>query len=211
MFNDSKKFMALRLPLILSALWLMGTLGLAATADDFFHSGAQQYIFGKMDKAKETTQKGLLQFPEDSKLRRLEELLKQQQQQSKDDQNKKDDQQKNDQKQDQEQSKQDQSKQDQSKQDQEKQQQNQQDSQKDQEKQAQQQKDQQNAEKQGDASKPEDQSEEQKAAQAGRAMAGRMTVPEALKLLNTTKDDENMMPFYLQLRTNRNQRVLKNW
>jgi len=67
----------------------------AQTAEDYFHGGAQYYIWG--DKAKATNQiyTGLQKFPTDPLLNGLAELLKkeeqkQQQQQNKQDQDKKD-------------------------------------------------------------------------------------------------------------------------
>ena len=85
-------------------------------ADEFFHSGAQSYLTNNLAKAREEVDAGLKLYPDDIKLKKLDELLKQQQQQQskndqqKQDQDKKDQQQKQDQ---QKQNEQQQSKQDQ--------------------------------------------------------------------------------------------------
>jgi Ca-activated chloride channel family protein len=52
-----------------------------ATADDFFNSGAQFYISNNIPAALEKTEGGLKFYPDDVKLKKLEELLKQKQQQ----------------------------------------------------------------------------------------------------------------------------------
>src|SRR5450432_1366786 len=51
-----------------------------ATADDFFNGGAQLYISNNIPSALEKTEAGLKIYPDDAKLKKLEELLKQQQQ-----------------------------------------------------------------------------------------------------------------------------------
>jgi len=50
-------------------------------ADDFFNGGAQAYISNNIPAALERTESGLKLYPDDVKLKKLEELLKQQQQQ----------------------------------------------------------------------------------------------------------------------------------
>ncbi len=52
-----------------------------APADDFFNSGAQFYISNNIPAALERVESGLKFYPGDEKLKKLEELLKQQQQQ----------------------------------------------------------------------------------------------------------------------------------
>ena len=52
-----------------------------APADDFFNSGAQCYISNNIAQAKESVAAGLKLYPDDIKLKKLEELLKQQSQQ----------------------------------------------------------------------------------------------------------------------------------
>src|SRR5580658_3780654 len=53
-----------------------------APADDFFNSGAEFYISNNIPSALEKVENGLKIYPNDIKLKKLEELLKQQQQQS---------------------------------------------------------------------------------------------------------------------------------
>ena len=52
-----------------------------APADDFFHSGAQSYITNNIAGARQAVDAGLAAYPDDIKLKKLEELLKQQSQQ----------------------------------------------------------------------------------------------------------------------------------
>ena len=51
-----------------------------APATDFFNSGAQFYISNNISAALEKTEDGLKLYPDDQKLKKLEELLKQQKQ-----------------------------------------------------------------------------------------------------------------------------------
>lgn len=75
--------------LILTAVWFFAVDARAQNADVFFHSGAQIYIAGNVEKAVATLREGLRRFPEDE---RIEELLRkieerqQDQQQSQQDQ-----------------------------------------------------------------------------------------------------------------------------
>src|SRR5262245_856596 len=50
-------------------------------ADDFFHSGARSYLTNNVDEARKEVDMGLKLYPDDSKLKKLDALLKQQQQQ----------------------------------------------------------------------------------------------------------------------------------
>src|ERR1035437_152138 len=68
-----------------------------APADDFFHRGAQFYISNNIPEAKKAVGDGLTFYPDDDKLKKLDELLKQQSQSQSQSQNSKD-QQKQDQK-----------------------------------------------------------------------------------------------------------------
>ncbi len=141
---------------------------------------------------------------------RLEELKKQQQQQQskdgKDDKDKKgdqkkDEQSKNDQKQDGKKSD-EQKQQEQQKQEQQKQQENQ-EAKKDGQKQDEQ--------KQAQQNQPDDKSDKPEDAQAGHTMMVRMTPKEAQQLLDAQKGEEKAMIFQPQLKTNRNERVFKDW
>src|SRR5689334_10016028 len=72
----------------------------AQSADDYFHSGAQCYLTNNIDGARDEVDAGLKYFPDDIKLKKLDELLKQQsqQQQQQKQQNQKNEQSKQDQK-----------------------------------------------------------------------------------------------------------------
>src|ERR1044072_7921052 len=98
--------MKLRLLISISLFALVTQKICAQSADDFFHAGAQAYLTNNTTTAKEQVEKGLKLYPDDIKLKKLDELLKQQQQQ----------QQQQNQKQNQSQQNQSQSKQDQQKQ-----------------------------------------------------------------------------------------------
>ena len=161
--------MKLRLLISISLFALVLQKACAQSADEFFHTGAQAYLTNNTTMAKEQVDKGLKLFPDDFKLKKLDQLLKQQQQ--------------NQQQQQQKQSQQNQS---QSKQDQHKQQQKQ-DEQKKQDQQKQQQQQQQNQKpdqgKQGEKEQPkEDQN------------PGQMTPEEAKRLLDGQKGDEKLLP-----------------
>ncbi len=154
-------------------------------------------------------------FNHDLVKQKLEELKKQQlEQQSKDDQNKD--------KKDDKQDKQDQQKQDQQKQDQQQQKQDQ----KPEEAKQDQQKDQQQQQQQQDQAKKEDQKKEQ--AKQDQAQKGDkdqqppqgegspmkaipMTPQQAMQLLDTQKGEERPMIFIPQIKTNRTDRILKDW
>ena len=207
--------MRLRIPVSLSLLLLGVQMSSAQLAEEFFHRGAQLYLSNRTDIAKTEVESGLRTYPNDPKLMKLAELLKQQQQQNKDDQ-KQQDQQKQDQQ------KQDQQKQEQQKQDQEKKQQEEQkkkdeaqkQKQKEQEKQ-QAQKDKPDEEKKdgqqaSDAKdKPDDPNEKDGPPQKMTAL--RMTPQQAMQLLDTLKAEEKPMPFRPILKTNRQDRVFKDW
>jgi len=72
--------MALRL-LPLFSLLLAATAALAQSADDYFAGGAQAYISNNIPRAREAVDQGLKVYPNDVKLKKLDELLKQQQKQ----------------------------------------------------------------------------------------------------------------------------------
>ncbi len=162
---------------------------------------------------------GDAKFNQDVVKQKLEELKKQQQQQqdqqSKDDQ-KKDDKDKQDQnKKDDQQQKQDQSKPDESKQQQDK----------DQQRKDQQQKEQQQKQQQDQAKKEEQKKQQQQQSQAQKGdkdqqqpqgegtpmRAMPMTEQQAMQLLDTQKSEERPMIFIPQIKTNRRDRILKDW
>ena len=85
----------MKLHLLLSlSLVLALPAAFAETADDVFHGGAVIYLSNNIPKALEVVTNGRSLFPNDIKLKKLEELLKQQnqQQQQKDQQQKQDEQ-----------------------------------------------------------------------------------------------------------------------
>lgn len=208
--------MTLRLLISLSLLLLAWQKACAqlAPAEDFFNGGAQLYISNNVPAALEKVALGRKFYPEDEKLKKLEALLKQQQQQQ-------------NQQQKQDQSKQDQQKQQQSKDDQKKDQQNQQN-------QSQQQKDQQQQQKQEDQkqkeaaeqkneqSKDQDQQKsaaEKKAgepkdkpeAEAQPSKPGEMTPEEAKRLLDAQKGNEQLLPMKPDGKPRNSQRPVKDW
>src|SRR3954470_6204280 len=73
----------------------------AQTADDYFHGGATNYVFGEKEKSKEEIVTGLQHFPSDPKLNGLFALLKKEEEQKQQQQQQQE--QKNDQKKDQKQ------------------------------------------------------------------------------------------------------------
>jgi hypothetical protein len=217
-------------------LWILCglSLGLAVSAapvppaEEYFHQGATNYVFGRIKEALTAVESGLEKFQGDPKLKMLEELLKQEQQ-------KQDQQSKEDEKKDQD--KKDQDKKDQqSKEDQQKQQQQQ-----DQQKKDGQDKEQQKKSEEGqkpDDKKPEDQQSKEGSAdkdkkeadskqgqkpegdagkpddkdmQAARVIPGQMTPQEAHRLLDAQRAQEQAMIFLPQVRTSRVDRVLKDW
>ena len=163
----------------------------AQTPADFFHMGATNFCRTNLVQARKDVTNGLALYPNNPWLTNLWELLnrkeQQQQQQNKDkDQDSKDQQSK------------DQQPRDQQKQDQEKQEQQKQEKQKQEEQ----------KKKEEEQRKKED--DEKDADQQGAKMF-RMTPQQAMQLLDMLKSDEKNMPFRPILRTNRNQRVFKDW
>jgi Ca-activated chloride channel family protein len=192
-----------------------------APADDFFNQGAQLYISNNIPSALGQVESGLKYYPEDEKLKKLEELLKQkqQQQQNQQQQNQKD--QSQDQKQqNQSQQQKDQQSQQQKSDEQKKQQQDQNkasDQQKkdepkqseadqkksDEEKKQEQQK---SAAEKKEGGKPEDQKGE------GQPVAsGQMTPEEAKRLLDAQKGDEQVLKLQPKDKPQDSKRLVKDW
>ena len=166
------------MPIAVALLVFAGQTLRAQSADDFFHTGAQAYLTNNTPSAREQVDKGLKLYPNDIKLKKLDELLKQQQQQQ--NQQQQQQQQQNQQKQNQSQQNQSQSKQDQQKQqdgkklDEQKKQ-----DQKKQDQQSQQQKPDKNDDKQPPKDEP---------------TPGEMSPDEAKKLLDSQKGGEKLLP-----------------
>src|SRR5687767_10147131 len=90
--------------LIVLSLLAVALPGWADTATDYFHRGAQFYVFGEKQKAKAEVETGLMLFPQDKDLHELAALMKkeeeqQQQQQQQNQQQDQQDQQQNSQQQ----------------------------------------------------------------------------------------------------------------
>lgn len=175
--------MALRIQvlLLLSLSLLLIPKGRAETAEDFFHGGAMLYLSNNIPKALEVVTNGINQFPNDAKLKKLEELLNQknQQNQQQQQQQQNQDQQQND------------KKQDEKKQDQ-----------KDQQKQQQDQSGQKPEESKG---------EEKKSGDPKEMEAHAMTPEEAKRLLDNQKDEEQVLQFRPQQPQKDKAKLLKDW
>jgi hypothetical protein len=76
--------MALKTLTSLASLSLAVLVPLASgqTADDYFHGGVTNYVFGKYTEARKIINEGLAAYPNDPKLGRLKGLLQQEEQQS---------------------------------------------------------------------------------------------------------------------------------
>jgi Ca-activated chloride channel family protein len=185
--------MRLLLPISVSLL-LAALAAHAQTAEDFFNSGAQLYISNNIPSALEKTEDGLKIYPDDVKLKKLEELLKQQQQQQQSQQN-----------QQQNQSQQNSSGQ-KNQQQQNQQQQNSQGQQKsDEQKQNPPEQPKPSPEKM-DGKNPED-----KNADAQPVAPGQMTPAEAKQLLDAQKGDEQLLSLKPQEKPQDNQKPVKDW
>ena len=157
-----------------------------APADDFFNGGAHSYISNNIPQALESVEGGLKHYPDDVKLKKLYELLKQQsQQQSQNSQSQQNQDQKN-QSQQQKQNEQNQSSQ----------------------KNAEQEKQQQqkaSGEKQG-GEKEENQNE-----QGQPVTAGQMTPEEAKRLLDAQKGSEQVLQLKPQGKPENQNRPIRDW
>jgi Ca-activated chloride channel family protein len=166
-----------------------------APADDFFNGGAQFYISNNVPAALERVENGLKLYPDDEKLKKLEQLLKQQQQQNQQQQNQQNQQQQN--QQSSQQNSQDQQKQDQQKQ-------NQSDQQKaDQQKQQEQQ--------QAAAQKKEGEKKDKPDTEAQPVKEGRLTPEEAKRLLDAQKGDEQLLQYKPPEKPRNPLRPVKDW
>lgn len=166
-----------------------------APADDFFHGGARHYLSNNIPAALKSVTNGLQLYPDDEKLKKLYELLTQQQQQ---DQQDKKDEQKQDQKQDQE--NQDEKKDQKSKDEQQK---------KDEEKKNQDTKDNKEQDKKDQpTSKPDEKKDGEKPQQTS---PHQMTPQEAKQLLDAQKDDEKVLMFKPETDPKRREKTLKDW
>ena len=176
-----------------------------APAEDFFNSGAQFYISNNIPSALARVEAGLKTFPNDEKLKKLEELLKQQQQQQSQQNQQQNQKQQNQQNQSQQQQQKQQSSaknsQDQQKQDQQKQ--NQSEQQK-----AEQQKQQ---EQQAAAQKKQGDKQDQQNAEGQPVKPGQMTPEEAKRLLDAQKGDEQVLQWKPQGKPEEQNKPVKDW
>jgi Ca-activated chloride channel family protein len=180
--------MKLRLLISISLLALALQKADAQSADDYFHGGAQSYLSNNVAGARQEVDQGLKLFPDDVKLKKLDELLKQQQQQQSQQQQQRKEQQQKQSQQNQSQSKQNQ------------QQQSQQQKQDEQQKQQQQKNQQRDQEKRGDEQKKKEQ----------QTPPGEMTPQEAKQLLDSQKGDESVLPASQKEKHDR-EHPLKDW
>jgi tRNA(Glu) U13 pseudouridine synthase TruD len=180
-----------RILLSLSLLLPASPAASAQSADEFFHDGAQSYLSNNVARAREEVDKGLKLFPEDIKLKKLDELLKQQSQQ----------QSKNDQQQEQQQKDQPQ----QGKQDKKEQPQG--------DKQSQEQKDKQQPEQAAKSSgEKKDNKDEPQPGEPSQPMpAHAMTPQEAKQLLDAQKGEEQVLQFRPPGEPRSRGRTLKDW
>ena len=174
-----------------------------APAEDFFNGGAQLYISNNIPAALERVEMGLKTYPDDEKLKKLEQLLKQQQQ------NQQNQQQQSQQDQKQQDKKDQQQKQDQNKQQDQKQNSNQQ--KQGQQKQSNQKKDeeQKQQQKKDSGDKPKDEKQDQQSGQL--VKAGEMTPEEAKRLLDAQKGNEQLLQLKPQDRPRDPNRPVKDW
>ena len=202
-----------------AALWLLAfpVRAGAQPADEFFHGGAQSYIQGQKEKAKEQVTSGLKQFPEDAKLNAMAVLLqkqeeKRQQQQSQDQQQKDQSQDKqqaqqsdsNEQQSQKDPQRQDQKKQEEKEQAKQDQKQDQQPDQKSEEQKDEQQKSAENA------GKPGEPSTEQGNEQA-QGIPGQMSPEQAQQLLDAQKTQEKLLPAKPEAKAAARNRRLRDW
>lgn len=174
----------------LSALllsWQSATAQLAP-ADDFFHGGAQFYLSNNIPAALERVESGLKIYPDDIKLKKLEDLLKQQQQQ------------------------QNQNQQNQSKQDQQQQQQKSEEQKQQEQSQTEQKQKEEQQKESAKSSQNEEKSQERQQQETQPVQAGQMTEQQAKQLLDTQKGQEQILIFKpTGHKTNRAGKILKDW
>jgi hypothetical protein len=183
----------LSISLCIAPLWLG-----AQTAEDYFHGGAQSYIWGRNQEAKTNIITGIRRFPDDPLLKGMAELLNKKEQQQQQQQQQQQDQQKQQKQQGQQQQSE----------------QNQQQKKEDEQKQAakkpdQQKQDQQQAQQQ--AGQPKDKTDEQQQEGEPAQAMGQMTPEQAQKLLDAQKGDEQMLPLKPTGKPADHSKPIKDW
>jgi len=189
--HKSLKTSALLLALVLPAL-RAAALDIAQPADDYFHGGAMHYLSNNIPAALNVVSNGLHHHPQDEKLQKLEALLKQQQQQKQ---------------------QQNQNQQDKQQEQKEKEQQDKQDEQKPQQNQKPDQPKEDDQSKQQNSGTPKDQRDQgQQTAQSGTPeMQQEMTPEQALRVLDSTKGDEQVLPLQQLQRPPQSAQKFKDW
>jgi len=209
MKSTSRPNLSLHFLLLIAIALVAFTASAQQDPSAFFHQGARHFLAtNELAQAKLSVTNGLKLFPNDEKLKKLWELLnQQQQQQSKDDQNKDKDKEEQQDKKDQK----DQSSKDEQKKDDKKEQEKSKEQKEQQKKDDASKQDKQEGEdKKGQQpDKGEDQQEGEGAPQSAKAM--RMTPQQAMQLLEALKAEEKAMPFRPIMKTNRQDRVFKDW
>ena len=198
--------MPLRLLISLSLALLAGLAARAQTADDFFNSGAQSYITNNIPQALVSVENGLKQYPDNVKLKKLYELLKQQSKQQSQNQQSQQNQQKQSQQQRSQNSQKNQ------KQDQQNSQQNQQQQQNEQNQSGQkndEQKQQQQKQKADEKQAGENQQNQNEQGQP--LKTGQMTPEEAKRLLDAQKGDEQFLQLKPKIPPPNSQRPTEDW
>lgn len=201
--------MRLLLLISVSLLWLAWPTARAQSADDFFNGGAHSYISNNIPQALATVESGLKQYPDDVKLKKLYELLKQQQQSQQQSQNNQSQQNQNQQSQpNQPQQQKSNSQQNQQPSQQNSQPQNQNPQNPSDQKNAEPQKQQppQKPEEKQNGGKPENQN-----AQNQPATAGQMTPEDAKRLLDAQKGDEQFLQLNPQGKPQTQPPPVKDW
>jgi Ca-activated chloride channel family protein len=180
-----------------------------APAEDYFNSGAQFYISNNIPSALERVEAGLKTFPNDEKLKKLEELLKQQQQQQSQQNQQQNQKQQNQQNQAQQQQQKNQQQQSSAKNSQDQQKQDQQKQNQSEQQKAEQQK--QQEQQQAAAQNKQDDNKNQQNAEGQPVKAGQMTPEEAKKLLDAQKGDEQVLPWKPQDKPEDQNKPVKDW
>ena len=172
-----------------------------APADDFFNSGAQFYISNNVPSALSAVEDGLKTYPDDAKLKKLEQLLKQQQQQQQQQQQSQE-QKSESQKNQQQQKQQPKNSQDQQKSD------DQKPNQSDQKKDGQQK---QPEPKPSSPDKKNGEKPDRQTAETQPVKAGEMTPEEASRLLDAQKGNEQILQMKPKDKPDQNQPPVKDW
>ncbi len=189
--------MRLSLPISVSLL-MAWQAACAQTADDFFNSGAHFYISNNIPQALAPVEEGLKRYPDDVKLKKLYELLKQQsQQQSQNNQS--------------QQNQQNQSQQQKSNSRQKQQQQKQQPSQQNSQQQKQNEQNQSGQKNAGQQEQKSGEKQENQNEQGQPVAAGQMTPEEAKRLLDAQKGSEQVLQLKPRGKPENQNQPVKDW